>query len=124
MYNTSLKSFDFDEWMRLAQQQPEEFQKRREAIIEAAIAKAPQHLEPRLRGLQWKIDRVRETSANPLAACVRISRMMWDSIYSENGLLRALERLTMPVCHTPVPTACRMLEFKRPTPRRRRTDPK
>lgn len=124
MYNTSLRSFDFDEWMRLAQQQPEEFQKRREAVIEAAIAKAPEHLEPRLRGLQWRIDRVRETSANPLAACVRISRMMWDSIYSDNGLLRAMERLTMPVHQTPVPTSCRMLEFRRPVPKRRRTDPK
>lgn len=122
MYNTSLKSFDFDEWMNLAQQQPEEFQKRREAVIEAAIAKAPGHLELRLRGLQWKIDRVRETSANPLAACVRISRMMWDSIYSENGLLRAMERLTMPVYEAPVRPVCKTLEFRRATPKRRRTD--
>lgn len=124
MQNTSLRSFDFDEWMRLAQQQPEEFQKRREAMIEAAIAKAPEHLEPRLRGLQWKIDRVRETSANPLAACVRISRMMWDSIYSENGLLRAMERLTMPAYQAPVRTVCPTVEFRRPTPKRRRTDRK
>lgn len=124
MYDTSLRSFDFDEWMRLAQQQPEEFNKRREAVIEAAIAKAPGHLEPRLRGLQWKIDRIRDTSANPLAACVRISRMMWDSIYAENGLLRAMERLTMPVYEAPVRSSCQMLEFPRPTPRRRRTDRK
>lgn len=122
MYNTSLRSFDFDEWMQLAQQQPEEFQKRREAVIEAAIAKAPDHLENRLRGLQWKIDRVRETSANPLAACVRISRMMWDSIYSDHGLLRAMERLTMPVYEAPARTLCKTIEFRRPTPKRRRSD--
>jgi len=33
----------------------------------------------RLRGLQWRIDRLREQASNPLAACVQISNLMWTT---------------------------------------------
>lgn len=77
--------FNFDEWMALAAENPQEFEKRRAEVIGLIIQNAPPHLHKRLHGLQWRIDMVRNQSKNPLGACISISNMMWDFIYSERG---------------------------------------
>ncbi|HEY5602268.1 MAG TPA: DUF3135 domain-containing protein, partial [Gammaproteobacteria bacterium] len=48
----------------------------------------------RLRCLQWKIDRVREKMPTPLAACVAISDMMWDSLDRLNQLYHDCQTVT------------------------------
>lgn len=85
--------FNFDEWMVLAKKNPEEFEKRRTEIINLVIENAPTHLHKRLRGLQWRIDVIRNQSKNPLAGCIAISTMMWDFIYSDRGFPLILELL-------------------------------
>ncbi|MFT5394962.1 MAG: hypothetical protein ACI85N_000141 [Gammaproteobacteria bacterium] len=47
-----------------------------------------------MQGLQWQIDQVRATSANPMASCLKISQMMWDTTIGENGLVDHLQQLT------------------------------
>ncbi len=87
-------AFDFDELAALAARDPEGFERRRQALIEAALAEVPEaERRERLRRLQWRIDQVRRTAGTPMAACLRISRMMWESLLGEGGLLEALERL-------------------------------
>ncbi|WP_290650046.1 DUF3135 domain-containing protein [Aquisalimonas sp.] len=83
----------FDEWRELAVRDPAAFEARRRAVIAAAIAAAPPERRERLQRLQWRIDRVRSRDSDPLVACMRLSRMMWDSVYSERGLLAQLEYL-------------------------------
>ncbi len=77
---------DFDAWATLADTDPQAFEDLRQALIEAFIEQAPPRCRPRLRCLQWRIEQERARSKTPLAACIRLTRMMWDKFY----LLRTL----------------------------------
>ena len=90
---TYSQSFDFEEWMLLAKSDPEEFEKRRKHVIDDLISSAPEDRQQRLRGLQWRIDIERRRCSNPLAACIRLSDMMWNFVYAEDGFLNALKML-------------------------------
>lgn len=84
---------DFEQWAALAASDPEAFEARRAQVIDAAIRRAPHPKQQRLRGLQWKLDQVRRLSHTPMAACLRMTNMMWDSVLSEGGLIDAFEQL-------------------------------
>ena len=87
-------NFDFDEWLELSKRDPESFENRRLQSIEELINSAPEDRQHRLRCLQWKIDRVRDKMSTPLAACVAISDMMWDSLDKLNQLYHDCETVT------------------------------
>ena len=72
---------DFDQWSQLAKTDPESFERQRSDVLNACIARASRNHQDRLRRLQWRIDRVRETASNPMAACVTISDMMWTAFH-------------------------------------------
>jgi hypothetical protein len=78
------------EWERLARENPDEFERRRREVVEAAIAQAPEALQPRLRGLQFRIDLERQRAKTPLGAAIRLHSMMWDEF---QALRDALNRL-------------------------------
>jgi len=83
--------FNFDEWSKLAQENPEEFQRRRQEEIDKVISAAhPAEMQHRLRQLQWSIDMEIKRSKNPLDALVKIQRRMWESFYRLNKELQAL----------------------------------
>lgn len=71
--------FDFKEWSELAKTDPESFEARRNRVINEAIRRVPTDRQQMLRGLQWKVDRIRELKRTPLAACIAITDMMWDT---------------------------------------------
>lgn len=77
-----MDDFDFDEWELLARTAPDEFEQRRCALIESEILKCDN--VQRMRGLQWRIDLERSRARNPMDACVRLSKMMWDSFMELN----------------------------------------
>jgi hypothetical protein len=81
----------FERWKELAARDPEAFEALRRRHIEALIARAPADRRERLRGLQWRIEQARRRAPNPMAACVALSRMMWDSVYGDRGLLATLQ---------------------------------
>lgn len=83
---------DWEEWVKLAREDPEKFERERKAAIEELIMGQPQTRRSSRR-LQWKIDAIRRTSPNSLSACIRIFDMLMDSVYGANGLLEALNRL-------------------------------
>ncbi len=89
---TELESskLNFESWMELWQDSPATFEYLRTKRINAFIEKAPEAYRERLRCLQWKIDRVRERAANPLAATIAISEMMWDSFNALGAKYREL----------------------------------
>jgi len=79
-----VNELNFETWMSLWQESPEAFESLRTKRIETFINSVPEPHRDRLRCLQWKIDRVRERAANPLAATIAISEMMWQS-FNELG---------------------------------------
>jgi hypothetical protein len=84
---------DWEEWVKLAREDPEEFERERKAAIEELIMGQLPQTRQSSRQLQWKIDAIRRTSPNSLSACIRIYDMLMDSVYGPNGLLEALNRL-------------------------------
>ena len=85
-----IQSFDFDLWSRIAEEDPKRFEEMRADLLEQMIEQSPDSMKQRMQGLQWRVEQVRIQSANPMAACLRISKMMWNSLLGEQGLLTAL----------------------------------
>ena len=90
MSRVSRGSIDFEQWRQLASQDPAMFEAKRSEMIENVINDASIRGQKRLRGLQWRIDQVRDHSANPLDACISLSNMMWESFASDEGLVGTL----------------------------------
>jgi hypothetical protein len=90
-YPSKSDSFVFEEWAELARTNPEAFEQQRQQFIESFLSTTPDRHRSRLERLQWRIDRERDRAATPLSACVRISRMMMDSVYGEQGLVSAIK---------------------------------
>lgn len=109
--------FDFDEWSRLAKTDPAAFEARRLALIEEYLGQFPPLDQRRLRGLQFRIDMERRRARTPMAACLRLSSMMWDSLLGTGGLKVAIDRLLqtnsrMP--KRPATVSAQILPFKKP----------
>ena len=93
MRDSDVTGFDFDAWAKLAQTDPEAFEKQRQKVLRDAIDSATSHMRRRLEGVQWRVDMERQRSKSPMTACVRTFSMMWDSVYAEGGLVDALQAL-------------------------------
>lgn len=97
---------DFDTWARLAETDPERFEDLRDRVLDYCIGRASAERRHRLRCLQWRINQVRNNASNPLAACISISNMMWDT-FSHLG--EAYEDLQH--CRRPFRHCARVLPF-------------
>ncbi len=85
--------FDFSEWSNLADTDPQAFEDKRVAVIESVIQAMPDAKQERMRRLQWRIDQERRLAKSPMAACIRLSDMMWENVLGRNGLLDNLRNL-------------------------------
>lgn len=116
MSDQPLVGRDFDTWANLARTDPEAFESLRQAAIEQCIANAPAENRDRLRRLQWRIDQERRRAGTPLGACIRLSRMMWQSLLGEGGLrdrFAAVGDLLTDGSVAPPPDSARILAFAR-----------
>jgi len=73
--------FDFDAWAKLAKENPDEFERQREAALRATIAAAPSEFRQRLEGLQFRLNLERQRAGTPLGTCVRMNSLMWAGFY-------------------------------------------
>jgi hypothetical protein len=89
-----LLKIDFDNWVQLAKSDPEAFEQRRKQVLQELIDSAPEDQQHRLSCLQWKVDQVRGISKTPLAACLRMSKLMWERVLGAGGLMPSLEKLS------------------------------
>lgn len=118
MQNAESISFDFDAWARLAKEDPAAFEAKRSEALEEVMRQAPEERRQRLRGLQWRIDQVREQAGTPLAACLKISDMMWSTVVGPNGLIDNLRLLTEgPVQTSGSARSGEVVPFRTPTRR-------
>ena len=84
------EDFDIDEWQRLAKEDPQEFERRREAAIRAVIEQAPPEHQARLLRLQSRIDLERRRAKTALGATVRLQSMMWERFAALRAALLTL----------------------------------
>jgi len=85
---------DWELWARLAQEDPERFERERAAAIDKCInSQTSLKMRKRCRQLQWKIDAIRQISPTPLDSCLRIYDMLMDSFYGPKGLVVAMRQL-------------------------------
>jgi hypothetical protein len=89
-------SFDFDSWATLARTNPQAFEIKRKKSVEQAISRASPQRQQRLRCLQWQLDQIRNTSRTPLAASIRMQRMLWEKLAGDAGLLACLQGSNAP----------------------------
>jgi hypothetical protein len=87
---SSAEDFDIDEWQRLAVEDPQEFERRREAAIRAVIEQAPPEHQARLLRLQSRIDLERRRAKTALGATVRLQSMMWERFAALRAALLTL----------------------------------
>lgn len=87
---------NFDQIKVLAQTNPEALERMRRQAVDKIINSAPEHMQRRLRGLQFQIDCKRNAQKSPMGACIAISRMMHESLHKLNTVLNgsALEEKT------------------------------
>lgn len=64
---------------QLACENPQAFEALRSELIENCISTAPERIQRRLRGIQFRIDCIRRLSRTPLGALIKIQAMMWES---------------------------------------------
>src|SRR5690554_3135036 len=81
--------FDFDKWAKLAQEDPAEFERQREAALRATIAAAPPEHRQRLEGLQFRLNVERSRSGSALGSCIRLNSLMWAGFYRLRKQLNA-----------------------------------
>ncbi|HSG21339.1 MAG TPA: DUF3135 domain-containing protein [Azonexus sp.] len=79
---------------QLARDDPAAFEALRLKLVENGITSAPERMQARLRGLQFRIDAIRRLSRSPLGATVKLNAMMWESFFEMHQQLQAFVRLT------------------------------
>jgi len=77
----------FEKLQDMAQQDPEALENLRLEHVKEIINSAPEKYRQRLSGLQFQIDGQRRLAKSPMAACLRISKMMHDSLHELKGLI-------------------------------------
>ena len=92
MSHSSRQPMDFEQWSQMACQDPAGFEAMRREMIEAMIGASSERCQQRLRGLQWRVDQIRDHCPNPMAACIELSNMMWEAFAGEEGLTETLNR--------------------------------
>ena len=116
MQEKPIKVLDFDEAVELARTDPRAFEQYRRDIISLLINRAPERNRQQLRCLQWRIDQERKRASNPIDACLKLYRMMWDSFVGDSGLIDTIRHAGKPRHGTQsrLPTA-KVLSFCRPS---------
>ncbi|HEB94448.1 MAG TPA: DUF3135 domain-containing protein [Gammaproteobacteria bacterium] len=107
----STGSLDFDFWKQLAKDDPAAFEALRREKVEQLIAQAPKTQRRRLQGLQWQIDQTRKLAVGPMASCLAISNMMWDSLHQLSLRQHELLSATPDKLQRPQNTAATVLAF-------------
>lgn len=79
----------FEALRELAQNDPDQLEQLKSELIDELISNAAPNTQRRLKGLQFQIEMERRRAQNPMAACVKISAMMHDSLSELSSMLRA-----------------------------------
>ena len=115
MISSIYTEMGFDDWCELASKDPDAFEAARRAVIEEFLSSVPGHSRDRMRGLQWRIDTIRDRSSNPMAACIDIYGMMWEKLAGENGMIDCIKAFESPVFPLEKPPSAQIIDFQAKT---------
>ncbi|OGT21961.1 MAG: hypothetical protein A2V90_06335 [Gammaproteobacteria bacterium RBG_16_57_12] len=118
MQTGSKVELDLEGLAALAKDDEAAFEAQRNLILQDYLQSLPEERRVRLERLQWRIDMERSLAPNPMAACVKLSRMMWDSVVGDDGLLPAISGLQQPLAVLPRKAAqsARIIPFRSRVP--------
>jgi hypothetical protein len=95
MLNEPSRALPSQEYLaRLAIDDPQAFEELRSELIERCINRAPERMQARLRGIQFRVDCIRRLSRSPLGALIKIQAMMWESFLRMDQELQGFARRT------------------------------
>lgn len=77
----------FDTLVKIGKDNPEQLIHLRDTLIQQLIDNAPSHRHHRLQGLQFRIDRERESASSALSPCLTLSEMMQESLQKLREIL-------------------------------------
>jgi hypothetical protein len=72
-------TIDFDKWAELARSDPQAFEELRSQFLNNALNRISKAKRHKFECLQWRVDKIRQTTKTPLSACIKISQLMWTS---------------------------------------------
>lgn len=88
-----------EELSKLACDDPQAFEALRDELVADYIRNAPERLQPRLQGIQFRVDAIRRLSRSPLGAAVKIQALMWDSFLRMDQELKNFARFAARRAH-------------------------
>lgn len=77
---------------QLACDDPQAFEVLRDELVTNCIMNAPGRIQPRLCGIQFRVDSIRRLSRTPLGSLVKIQAMMWRSFLRLDEELQEFSR--------------------------------
>lgn len=78
---------NFEKLREMAEKSPAELDKLQQTLTEKVITGAPEDIQHRLRGLQFRVEMEKSLSKTPLARCLKLSQMMHESFDQLRSLL-------------------------------------
>ena len=87
--------FDFDEWAKLAKENPDAFENKRQQMIQDVIDTSfAKDQTSHARSSMANRPDSRYSQQIQWPSCLKISQMMWDKTIGEDGLVDHLQQLT------------------------------
>jgi len=74
--------------LELAENDPEALERIRKEATEDPINDAPESCQQRMKGLQFQIDMEIRRSKSPLESCIRVSRMMHNTLWQFRDVMQ------------------------------------
>jgi hypothetical protein len=93
-----MNNFSFDEWTKLYETNPEEFERKRKNLLEAEILKAPVENRSKLRLLQMECDAIR-ASMTPIEATIEMTKMAAKTLQELKTPLTQLRAICEDICN-------------------------
>ncbi len=101
---------NFDTLLDLATNDPEQLEVIRNQLAQKTIDEAPESFRQRLMGLQFQIDSTCKLSKTPLAACIRLSEMMHNSLEELRKAVHCPKQTTA-LANPDTPLNAKILDF-------------
>lgn len=83
------ETYNFDDWVSLAKNNPQNFEQLRAKVVSQCIKTSATENQQRLRCLQWRIDHMRKKSS-AMRSYTEIARLMWENFDSLRNSLNTL----------------------------------
>lgn len=82
---------DFDERLRLYREDPEEYERLRQRLIEEVIESVDEDRRESLRRFHWRIETEFRKHKSPIGAFIALQKMFFEQVYGKGGFQDALE---------------------------------